>query len=324
MIKICAITKNNELILNQSLEAMHNSNIAWFWVDFFQPNEEEIRNLEDFFQFHPLAIEDCVDDLKQRPKIDYYEKYQFIIIHALRQWDFQPIELDLFVGDKWLVSLHKEEIHELTAVWESLVSEASLQKSPFFLMHKIIDKMVDEYFPPVYELENKLNAIEDNTKNESIADLIAQLFDLRSDLSKFRRTILPMRDLLYRMINSERLSYLKEQHLYFNDVHDHLLKLTEMLETYRDFSSDIRDNYLSVNSNNLNTTMMTLTVITTIFMPLTFIVGVYGMNFENMPELGWRYGYFLVLAFMMFIALMMFRYFVKKGWLHRGNKKKRK
>ena len=133
-----------------------------------------------------------------------------------------------------------------------------------------------------------------------------------------------MRDLLYRMINSERLSYLKEQHLYFNDVHDHLLKLAEMLETYRDFSSDIRDNYLSVNSNNLNTTMMTLTVITTIFMPLTFIAGVYGMNFEYMPELSWRYGYFLVLGLMLLIALMMFRFFVKKGWLHKGNKKRRR
>ncbi len=324
MIKICAITKNNELLINQSLEAMQNSSIAWFWVDFFQPNEEEIKHLAEFFHFHPLAIEDCLDNLIQRPKIDLYEKYQFIIIHALRQQDFRPIELDLFVGDHWLVTFHKEEIRELSAVWESIISDSTIKHSPFFLMHKLIDKMVDEYFPPVYELENILDAIEDNTKNESIADLIDQLFDLRADLSRLRRTILPMRDLLYRMINSERLSYLKEQHLYFNDVYDHLLKLTELLETYRDFSSDIRDNYLSVNSNNMNTTMMTLTVITTIFMPLTFIVGVYGMNFEHMPELGWRYGYFFVWAVMALIALMMFRFFVKKGWLHRGNKKKKK
>ena len=302
VIKICAVTTNNELVLNQSLEDMNHSNIAWFWVDFFQPNKEEISQLEEFFHFHPLAIEDCLDDLKQRPKIDYYENYQFIIIHALRKRDFQPVELDLFVGDKWLVSFHKEEINELLEVWEHLCNNASLRKNPFFLMHKLIDTMVDEYFPPVYELEDKLNSIEDNTKNETIAELIDQLFDLRNDLSKLRRTILPMRDLLYRMINSERLSYLKEQHLYFNDVHDHLLKLSEMLETYRDFSSDIRDNYLSVNSNNMNTTMMTLTVITTIFMPLTFIVGLYGMNFEYMPELSWRYGYFFVLGIMLVIA----------------------
>lgn len=324
MIKICAITTNNELVLNQSLEDMHHSNIAWFWVDFFQPNKEEIIQLEEFFHFHPLAIEDCLDDLNQRPKIDYYENYQFIIIHALRKRDFRPVELDLFVGDKWLVSFHKEEINEILEVWEYLCNNASLRKNPFFLMHKLIDTMVDEYFPPAYELEDKLNSIEDNTKNETIAELIDQLFDLRNELSKLRRTILPMRDLLYRMINSERLSYLKEQHLYFNDVHDHLLKLSEMLETYRDFSSDIRDNYLSVNSNNMNTTMMTLTVITTIFMPLTFIVGLYGMNFEYMPELSWRYGYFFVLGIMLTIAIVMFRFFVKKGWLHRGYKKKRK
>lgn len=323
MIKICAITINNELVLNQSLEEM-DSNIAWYWVDFFQPTKDEIRKLEEFFHFHPLAIEDCLDDLNQRPKIDYYENYQFLIIHALRKRDFRPIELDLFVGGKWLVSFHKEEIRELSEVWEYLCNNTSLRKNPFFLMHKLIDKMVDEYFPPVYELEDKLNSIEDNTKNETIRELIDQLFDLRNDLSKLRRTILPMRDLLYRMINSERLSYLKEQHLYFNDVHDHLLKLTEMLETNRDFSSDIRDNYLSINSNNMNSTMMTLTVITTIFMPLTFIAGVYGMNFENMPELNWSYGYFFVLGLMLVIALMMFRYFVKKGWLHRGHRKKKK
>lgn len=264
-----------------------------------------------------------MDHLKQRPKIDYYENHQFIIIHSLRKLDYRPIELGLFVSDKWLVSFHKEEIHELSTVRENLLKDASLQKSPFFLMHKLIDGIVDEYFPPVYELENQLNAIEDNTKNESTADLIDQLFDLRSDLSKLRRTILPMRDLLYRMMSSERLNYLKEQHLYFNDVYDHLLKLSEMLESYRDLSSDIRDNYLSVNSNNLNTTMMTLTVFTTIFMPLTFIVGVYGMNFDNMPELHWQYGYFFTLGLMLLVALLMFRYFVKKGWLHRGKKKRR-
>lgn len=323
MIKICAITKNYELILNQSLEDMNIDNIAWYWVDFCQPNNEEIQQLVRFFHFHPLSIEDCLDDLKQRPKIDYHDTYQFIVIHSLRKDDLRPIELDLFIGDKWIVSFHKEDIQEISEVWGSIQNDPIIQKGPFFLMHGLIDRIVDEYFPTIYRLENKLNTIEDNTMNESIADLIDQLFDLRADLSKLRRTIIPMRDLLYRMISSDRLSYLKEQHLYFNDVYDHLLKLTEMLETYREFSSDIRDNYLSVNSNNMNTTMMTLTVFTTIFMPLTFIVGIYGMNFTYMPELNWHYGYFLVLTLMILIALIMFRFFVKKGWLHRGKKRNR-
>jgi magnesium transporter len=252
--------------------------------------------------------------------MDFYEGYQFLVIHALREKVFKTVELDMFVGEKWIVSFHKEDLLELEKVWEEIAGNKMLKQSPFFLLHRIIDRIVDEFFPPVYKIESELGSIEENTENDAINELMDQLFDLRTDMSRLRRTILPMRDLLYRMISSERLNYLKDQHLYFNDVYDHLLKLTEMLESYRDFSSDIRDSYLSVNSNNMNSTMMTLTVITTIFMPLTFIVGVYGMNFEYMPELNWHYGYFLILGTMGGIALMMFLFFVKKGWL---NPKKR-
>ncbi|AXN41868.1 magnesium and cobalt transport protein CorA [Peribacillus butanolivorans] len=316
MIRTCAITSDQEVNFDLPLVEMNNPDIEWYWVDFSNPTEKEIELLSSHFHFHPLAIEDCLDDFNQRPKMDFYEGYQFIVIHALRQKVFRAVELDMFVGEKWLVTFHKEELLELETVWKEVHQNNMLKQGPFFLMHRLIDRIVDEFFPPVYKMESELSSIEDNTENETITDLMDQLFDLRTDMSRLRRTILPMRDLLYRMISSERLNYLKDQHLYFNDVYDHLLKLTEMLESYRDFSSDIRDSYLSVNSNNMNSTMMTLTVITTIFMPLTFIVGVYGMNFQYMPELNWHYGYFLVLGMMGGIALMMFLYFVKKGWLN--------
>ncbi|MDQ0217274.1 magnesium transporter [Peribacillus cavernae] len=274
--------------------------------------------MSSFFEFHPLAIEDCMDDFNQRPKIDFYKNYQFLVVHALQQGKHQAVELDMFVNEEFIVTFHKQPLTELENTWERIEQLASSIKGPFFLMHTLIDKMVDEYFPLIYQIEGELNTIEDNTKDESIGQLMDRLFDLRAELSKMRRTILPMRDLLYRMINSERLGQLMEQHLYFNDVHDHLLKLVEMIESYRDFSSDIRDSYLSLNSNNMNTIMMTLTVITTIFMPLTFVAGVYGMNFENMPELHWKYGYYGVLSVMLGIGVCMFLYFVKKGWLRMG------
>ncbi|MFJ7752129.1 magnesium/cobalt transporter CorA [Peribacillus muralis] len=323
MIRTCAITSNHEVNFNLKLTELNDSDIQWYWVDFSNPTNKEIELLSNHFHFHPLAIEDCLDDFNQRPKMDFYENYQFLVIHALKQKIFSAVELDMFVGEKWIVTFHKEDMPELEKIWEEILANKMLKQGPFFLMHRIIDRIVDEFFPPVYKMESDLGVIEDNTDNETINDLMDQLFDLRTDMSRLRRTILPMRDLLYRMISSERLKYLKDQHLYFNDVYDHLLKLTEMLESYRDFSSDIRDSYLSVNSNNMNSTMMTLTVITTIFMPLTFIVGVYGMNFENMPELTWHYGYFLILGLMGGIALMMFLYFVKKGWLN-PRKKSRK
>ncbi|MGE7764300.1 magnesium/cobalt transporter CorA [Peribacillus sp. NPDC096540] len=316
MIRTCAITSDQEVNFDLQLVEMNNPDIEWYWVDFSNPTEKEIELLSSHFHFHPLAIEDCLDDFNQRPKMDFYEEYQFIVIDALRQQDFRAVELDMFVGEKWLITFHKEELLELETVWQEIHQNNMIKQGPFFLMHRLIDRIVDEFFLPVYKMESELGSIEDNTENETITDLMDQLFDLRTDMSKLRRTILPMRDLLYRMISSERLNYLKDQHLYFNDVYDHLLKLTEMLESYRDFSSDIRDSYLSVNSNNMNSTMMTLTVITTIFMPLTFIVGVYGMNFQYMPELNWHYGYFLILGMMGGIALMMFLYFVKKGWLN--------
>jgi magnesium transporter len=212
----------------------------------------------------------------------------------------------------------------LNHLWESYRKDESLRKGPFFIMHSVIDKLVDEYFPLVYQLEDQLNSIEDNTENETVQMLIDNLFDIRADLSKLRRTVIPMSEMLYQLINSEKLSYLMEHKLYFNDVYNHLLKIVEMLESYRDFSSDIRDSYLSVNSNTMNSIMMTLTVITTIFMPLTFIAGVYGMNFKNMPELHWTFGYFITLGVMGVVAIIMFLYFRSKGWFKLGRVRERK
>lgn len=318
MIRTCAINKVDEIFHNLPLEDLRQEEIKWFWVDFYQPDQGEIQLLSDFFRFHPLAIEDCLDDFNQRPKIDFYNDYQFLVVHALQEEDPHAIELDVFVSEKFIVTFHKQPITELENTWERMTRNGTLIKGPFFLMHTLIDKMVDEYFPIVYKIEEELNTIEDNTKGESIGELMDQLFDLRAELSKMRRTILPMRDLLYRMIQSERIGSLMEQHQYFHDVHDHLLKLVEMIESHRDFSSDIRDSYLSLNSNNMNRTMMTLTVITTIFMPLTFVAGVYGMNFDYMPELNWRYGYFGVLAVMILIGVGMVVFFVRRGWLRFG------
>ncbi|MFJ5622289.1 magnesium/cobalt transporter CorA [Peribacillus loiseleuriae] len=328
VIRTCVITKDDETLYNVELDELNEMDAAWYWVDFANPTEEEASLLSSTFQFHPLAIEDSLDDFNQRPKIDFYEDYEFLVLHALKKDNLKAIELNMFISEKFIVTFHKEDIRELETVWDLMNRNCSMRKGPFFLMHGLIDKLVDEYFPLVYRIEEELNWIEDNTKNETIAELIERLFDLRAEMSTLRKTILPMRDMLYRMNYSDRLSYLKERHLYFNDVHDHLLKLVEMLESYRDFSSDIRDSYLSVNSNSLNTSMMTLAVITTIFMPLTFIAGIYGMNFNHMPELHWRYGYYAVIGIMALIAVLMCGLFIKKGWLpmmkfRRGNKHRR-
>ncbi len=324
MIRTCVLHKNGELHYDVPLREVRSKEVEWFWVDFSGPPQKEQRLLSRFFMFHPLAIEDCLDEYTQRPKMDYYSSYWFFVCHAMNQKTLEPTELDIFINENFIVTYHQESIPELSVIWKKLQHDTHLKNGPYSIFHAIVDKLVDDYFPPVYQVEDRLNRIEDEVADETINDLMDKLFDIRHDMSKMRRTLIPMRDLLYRILNSGKLSFLKDQQLYFNDVYDHLIKLVDMVESYREFSSDVRDNYLSVNSDKMNNIMMTLTVITTIFMPLTFIVGLYGMNFHYMPELNFKYGYFIVLGIMGMIALIMFGLFVKVGWLRKGSRKKKK
>ena len=316
MIRIQAVNKKNELqkdITFDRLKAEWES-YKWFWVDFDQPTEEETAELDKTFHFHPLAIEDCVVKL-QRPKMDYYEDYSFFVTHSLNHINEDKQEINFFIGSNYIVSYHHELSKEMNDVWERLSQSKKINKwDPYLVMYHIIDKIVDNYFPIVYHLEDRLSLIEDNPNDETMEELLEKLFDIRHHLLQIRYTVIPMRDLIYRVINSHRLKGVKERYEYFADIHDHLLKLTEMIDENRELTTDIRDSYLSINSHQTNRVMRVLTVITTIFMPLTFIAGIYGMNFENMPELTWKYGYFETLLLMFIIALGMFWWFKKKGW----------
>ncbi|MEK3853737.1 magnesium/cobalt transporter CorA [Cytobacillus sp. FSL H8-0458] len=316
MIRIQAVNKKNELKKDIPLERLKAEweSYKWFWVDFDKPTEVETAELDKTFHFHPLAIEDCVVKL-QRPKMDYYEDYSFFVTHSLNHINEDKQEINFFIGSNYIVSYHHELSREMDDVWERLSLSKKISKwDPYLVMYHIIDKIVDNYFPIVYQLEDRLSLIEDNPNDETMEELLEKLFDIRHHLLQIRYTVIPMRDLIYRVINSHRLKGVKERYEYFADIHDHLLKLTEMIDGNRELTTDIRDSYLSINSHQTNRVMRVLTVITTIFMPLTFIAGIYGMNFENMPELSWKYGYFETLLLMFIIASGMFWWFKKKGW----------
>lgn len=321
MIRTLVITTDLEAKYDVALKEIRKKEVLWYWVDFYKATEDEIRLLGKFFHFHPLSIEDCVENV-ERPKIDFYDSYMFVVLHGIHQQTLEPEELDLFVNEKGIVTFHKNAIRDLNNIWLRIKKDDSLKKGPMKIMHQLTDKLVDDFFPPVYHLEDLLNQIEENNKNKSINELMKELFSIRSQLSKIRRIIIPMRDLMYRIISSNRLNEMKEEDLYFYDVYDHLLKLVEMTEANRELAADIRDSYLSYNSNRMNTIMMTLTVISSIFMPLTFIAGIYGMNFEYMPELKMKYGYYIVLGVMALIGTGMLYIFYKMGWFrfHKGPK----
>ena len=314
MIRTIAIKKNHDVMQDVEISKLVAGDYLWYWIDFNEPTEAEIDFLREPLNFHPLAIEDCIFTL-QRPKLDYYDDYTFFVTQSLNQGTITREEIDFFLSDHYVVSFHHKPSKEINEVWTKLSQTASIKKwDPSHVLYNVIDNMVDNYFPPVYQIEDMLNEIDENSKGRSMEALLEDLFDTRHHLLSLRHTITPMRDLIYRILNSQRMTYIHGKKEYFSDIHDHLLKLTEMIEANRELTTDIRDSYISINSHQTNHVMKVLTVITTIFMPLTFIAGIYGMNFTNMPELHWKYGYFGTLIIMFFIGLGMSWWFHKKGW----------
>ncbi|MEQ6389716.1 magnesium/cobalt transporter CorA [Bacillaceae bacterium S4-13-58] len=316
MIKCIGITNENKVQTNIGIEDILGTNFKWIWVDFIESSEKEVEHLSDTFGFHPLAIEDCVHRL-QRPKLDYYEDYTFYVTHSVREENRELLkeELDFFVGSNFIVTFHQEPSKEINQVWDKLSSATSIEKwDAYYVFYEVLDKIVDHYFPLIYQIEDDLDKIEDNTQRKSMNALMEELFDTRYMLLNLRHTVNPMRDLLYRMLNSHHLNEVKDRREYFSDIYDHLLKLSEMVMSNREITADIRDSYLSLNSHQTNNVMKVLTIITSIFAPLTFIAGIYGMNFENMPELTWKYGYFLSLGLMGIIAVAMYLWFRSRGW----------
>ena len=307
------MNKNKVIERNISLEEAKSSKYTWFWVDMNEPTQEEIQLLTTEFKFHQLAIEDCLEYV-QRPKLDYYEGYHFLILHELQKLDLEETEIDIFVSDHFVVTFHMHRSPIISQVLENVHTDRRATKSPLHLTHRIIDELVDSYFPLMYRLEDELADLEVDQMKKQVHNAVERLYDIRTDLSKLRRTILPTRDLLYRILNSNRFKDISEHRIYFEDIHDHLMKLSDMIEANRDLASDIRESYFSLSSEKMNGIMKTLTIISSFFLPLTFIVGLYGMNFHYMPELTWKYGYLFVLVIMGFVTLLMYIFFKRKGW----------
>jgi magnesium transporter len=314
MIRTISASPYGDIQTGRGIESLVSDSGHWHWIDFNEPTDEEIELLKEPLRFHPLSIEDCIHTL-QRPKLDYYDDYHFFVFQALNGESMQKEEVDLFLGHNYIVTYHSVSMREIDDVWKRLeLSKSPGEWNPSIVLYHVLDKIVDNYFPHVYRIEDLLNEIDENSADRSMEELLEDLFDTRHELLSLRHTITPMRDLVYRMINSHRLSGVLEQKVYFADIHDHLLRLAEKVDASRELTTDMRDSYLSINSHETNRVMKVLTVITTIFMPLTFIAGIYGMNFENMPELSWRFGYFGALFAMFVIGMTMFFWFRRKGW----------
>ncbi len=313
MIDIMGFDQDGNVLEDITLEKLKEENVKWFWVDFNNPKEDEVKVLSDYFGFHHLTVEDCLQFL-QRPKVDFYEDYCFFIFQSII--DEQVEEIDMYLGKNYVITFHyKEDILGIQEVRKELKSQKNRwEELNVYIGYLIVDEIVDQYFPIVHSLEDELDEFEDINSIKLSRQEIEKLYEIKSKLLKLRKTITSMRDLLYRMNNANHLKEVLGNHMYFVNIYDHLLKLTDMIEEDREIISDLQENYQAINANRMNTIMTVLTIITVIFSPLTFIAGIYGMNFLHMPELKWPYGYPYALGLMAVIGFSMYKWFKKKGW----------
>ncbi len=313
MIRILAIDQHDQLVIDPELHQLKS--MKWHWVDFNEPSPEEIELLSSHFAFHPLAIEDCIHSL-QRPKLEYYENTTFLVMHSFVPGELEVNEVDFFLGEHFLVTFHFEDLDEVNYAWEYFRHLKNLENfKPLEITYKIMDEMVDNFFPLVEGLGDRLASIEGSERlKKADKSIMEETFEVRRNLLKIRQIVVPTRDMMYRILESKRFIIQEQKRAYFQDIHDHLIKLSQMIDSNRELTTDIRDNYISLNSYRMNNIMKTLTVITVIFMPITFIAGLYGMNFVNMPELRTEYGYFVVLIVMLVMVVTMSVWFKSKGW----------
>ena len=268
------------------------------WVDLEDPGEEELSLLKDVFNFHPLFIEDCSNS-RSNPKLDLVEDYLFLITHSCFYYqeknEEQALsirELDIFAGNNYVVTSHMGHIRSVSTNRKRCEGGCStMEKGADFLLYNILDRLIDNYFPILDELNDRLLKIEEEIIKNPRPELQARMFALKRCILTLRKVIPPQLELIGRFTRPECRFVRKEYKPYFKDVYDHVLRIHQMTESARELITADMEAYLSAISFKLNDIMKTLTIIATIFIPLTFITGLYGMNFRYMPELTWKYGY---------------------------------
>ena len=288
------------------------------WLHFDSPDQEELRFLQKNLKIHDLIMEDIVHQ-NQRPKLDSFDDYVYLAVHPLQRkesWQIEPSELDLLLGRSWIVSVHYGPLPGL--IDNSHLHDRiplALGRGPDFMLYTLLDLVVDAYFPLLDEIEDEIDSLEDRLLARGSAIDINRLLALKRSLVRIRRAVSPQRE-VFNQLTRHDFPFIRPEHLvYFRDVYDHLIRIVEELDSLRDILSSVLEIYLASTSNQLNVTMKRLTAWGTIFIVVTAIAGIYGMNFKYMPELEWRYGYFVILALMTVISLGLYFYFKKKGHL---------
>ena len=288
------------------------------WIDVASPGEPEADFLRDQLHFHPLAVEDCIRG-RQRPKLDRYPGYYFLVLYSAAinaERDRMALhEVHIFLGRRYIVTVHDHKVREFGEVLARWRADPQSFRTVGALGHAIMDAVIDDYFPVIEHFTDRVADIEAGVFRGQEAQGLDHILAVRRELTLFRKVVGPERDLLSTMLRRDLPFLSPDLLLYFQDVHDHSMRVVEELDTLRDLLSVAIEGQLSLASNQLNVTMRVMAAWSIILMAMAWIAGVYGMNFRIIPETQWRYGYAWALALMLAVGFGLFYYFRRRKWI---------
>lgn len=289
------------------------------WADVTDPTSHDFEELAEEFKFHHLSIEDCQNQ-HQRPKVEEYPGYYFIVLYEAELAGpndrLELRELNIFLGKNYLVTVHSRPIRAIETarrLWPEWLDRA--EHGAGLLAYLLIDAIVDDYLPLLDIISERMDSLEDSIFGEFKAEAIEEIFGIKKKLLFLRRAVAPLRDVFNTLLRREQQIFSRDAYVYFQDVFDHLIRVADTIDTLRDMLSSTMDAYLSMSGNRMNMIMKRLTSISTILMSVTLIAGIYGMNFDFMPELKWRFGYIFALLSMVGVGFALYRYLKKVKWI---------
>lgn len=289
------------------------------WIDLYDVGNEELHYIANIFNFHPLAIEDCLH-VSPRAKVDNYEDYYFFVFHSLRyneesDNEITTLELNVFLGPNYIVTIHKSPMSTIGRIASAcLKSKDYMNKGPDYLLYNIVDGITDEYFPILDRISVRIDELEDEIYYHEVEEITEEFLALKRTIILIRRVILPQKRIFANL--NGRLSFeIREENIpFYIDLVDHLERIVDSTETFRDLVNGAMDTYYSIVSAKTTEIMRVLTIISTIMMPLTFITGFFGMN-VNLPmgDKAWATG--AISFFMIMITGLMLYIFKKRRWM---------
>jgi len=289
----------------------------FIWFDFEGANEEESELFKQHFDINGLTIEDVIRS-NSRPKYKNYNAYEYLVFQKFERDTYEAETINVLLKDNVFITYHDEDIEatdEIDALAKELEEEAPSNLTPKVAAMMLLDKIVDFYTETVESIEEKVLSFEKRHSTDKKQHYIMDdIFDLRAKLIRIKGIIVPMSELVDELERDQHMIETEHDHHYIHHIQDHMIKQKNIIKNSQELTDEIRNNYESYNNYRMNRVMQMLTLVSTVFLPLTLIAGIYGMNFEYMPELKWKYGYFTVLIVMALLLVVSMMYFKKKKW----------